>query len=282
MGQDSNAANEGDQLKHALLAEVLVRCLDWPSLTYAETHAGAGIYKASSQSPGKDHIHKLKTLIDELDGIEEADAGNGYARLLKNWWSDDGNADKYPGSVLQAAITLERRNKGTESTKIRVAEACKETHEQLVTAAASFGVQAKHAGFQDEIKWLTENDDLVFLIDPFTYTNDRSTLNKGRIDLDTLTTVLTNCWDKSRCVIGFWCAVCDSTGWEKRRQVDHHLLALINKARAEQRVYCAGRCNRFQLSLIGIGDGSSVISQLPSGSRWHESWLGPVIREKVS
>jgi hypothetical protein len=43
MLQSSNAANPGDQLKHGLLAELLSRCVDWPSLTYAETHAGAGI-----------------------------------------------------------------------------------------------------------------------------------------------------------------------------------------------------------------------------------------------
>ncbi|QDT48922.1 Ribosomal RNA large subunit methyltransferase J [Symmachiella dynata] len=282
MGQDSNAANEGDQMKHALLAEVLVHCLEWPSLTYAETHAGAGIYDASSQSAGKDHIRRLRSHVHKLDGLEEADAGGGYARLLKKWWSEDGNVDKYPGSVIQAAITLMQRRESLDHVQMRVTEACGEIHKQLAKAVGSFGVNPRHVGFQNEIGWLTENECLVLLIDPFTYTNDKNGLNKGHVDLDTLTTVLANCWDKSQCVIGFWCAVSDRTGWEKRRQFDHHLLALINDARAEHRVYCAGRCNRFQLHLIGIGEGSSVISQLPFNSSWRESWLGPVIREKES
>ncbi len=60
MGQDKNSANEGDQLKHSLLAEVLSRCVVWHSLTYAETHAGAGIYLEANQRAQKPHIANIK------------------------------------------------------------------------------------------------------------------------------------------------------------------------------------------------------------------------------
>lgn len=152
MGQNSNAANEGDQLKHALLAEVLLRCLDWPLLTYAETHAGAGIYEANSQSADKAHIHKVKALVEGLETLEETTTGGGYARLLKTWWSDAKNAEKYPGSVLQAAITLKRRKKELEPAHVRVTEAVEETHARLAKAVEPFGVNPKHGGFRLQLE----------------------------------------------------------------------------------------------------------------------------------
>jgi len=278
MGQDSNAANEGDQLKHALLAEVLLRCLNWPSLTYAETHAGAGIYVATSQSADKSHIYKLKMLVNGLETPDEATAGGGYARLLKQWWSDAGNADKYPGSVLQAAITLNRRGNGIEPAQLRVTEAVEETHARLAKAVEPFGVNPKRGGFQNEIDWLTEKDGLVLLIDPFTYTEDKKALNKGHIDLKTLKMVLKECWKKASCVVGFWCAMGrDKTAKQKQSLFTSTLKKLAEEKKTAFRLFAFGK---YSIAWIGIGQGAEVVSDIPTASGWEHSWLGRVIKEQ--
>jgi len=279
MGQNSNAANEGDQLKHALLAEVLLRCLDWPSLTYAETHAGAGIYDAKSQTTDKAHIHKLKALVDGLENPDEATAGGEYARLLKTWWSDAEKADKYPGSVLQAAITLNRRGERLEPAQVRVTEACKEAHKRLTDAVEAFGVKSRHAGFQNEIDWLTANDSLILLVDPFGYSTVDEDINEGKITSTCICQVVRECLNKRKCVIGFWCAVSDGTGWDKRRQVDQDLSDLLTESNARWRIYGAGRANMYKMSLIGIGEGGSLVATLPATAEWGDSWLRAVIRE---
>jgi len=279
MGQDSNAANEGDQLKHALLAEVLLRCLEWPSLTYAETHAGAGIYDATSQSADKAHIHKLKMLVDGLETPDETTAGGRYARLLKQWWSYAGNADKYPGSVLQAAITLKRRAEHLEPAQVRVTEACKEAHKQLTGAVEALGVKPEHAGFQNKIDWLTANDNLILLVDPFGYSTGDEDISEGKITSNCICQVVRECLNKQKCVIGFWCAVSDGTGWDKRRQVDQDLFDLLAGSNASWRIYGSGRANMYKMSLIGIGEGGGLVATLPAAPEWRDSWLRAVIRE---
>ena len=71
--QGKNAANKGDWLKHALTSEVLAQCLDWPTITYAETHAGAGIFSADSQANADSkyqHIRKLHAVVSELRDVD--------------------------------------------------------------------------------------------------------------------------------------------------------------------------------------------------------------------
>lgn len=278
MGQDSNAANEGDQLKHALLAEVLVRCLDWPSLTYAETHAGAGVYDSAFQPVGKDYIQRLKKTVESEPLPHENDAGRGYLLLLKNWWSNPENPNWYPGSVLQAAITMKRRRDGTEPVEFRVTEAIQATHSKLVKKVDSYGVNTKLSGFQDEIKWLTENDSLVILIDPYTYTNEKSALNKGHIDLETLTMVLKECWTKSTCVVGFWCAMGrDKTAKQKQTHFTSMVKSLASRNGAIFRLFAFGK---YSIAWIGIGQGASVVRSMPSSSSWKQSWLKRVVKEQ--
>ncbi|MGV2338729.1 MAG UNVERIFIED_CONTAM: hypothetical protein LVR18_33505 [Planctomycetaceae bacterium] len=112
MLQSSNAANPGDQLKHGLLAELLSRCVDWPSLTYAETHAGAGIYSAAAQASPRDHIVRLQAKLRSSDETATVGAGAAYARLLSDWWNQPRPSLDYPGSVVQAALLLRQGRTG--------------------------------------------------------------------------------------------------------------------------------------------------------------------------
>src|SRR4051794_33862495 len=57
---DEKSANPGDRMKHALSLEVLCRTVDWPIVTYSETHAGAGVYNESKQRPASAYIRTLR------------------------------------------------------------------------------------------------------------------------------------------------------------------------------------------------------------------------------
>ena len=51
--QGQKSGNAGDILKHSLICDVLQKCIadKWEKITYAETHAGAGIYSSKDQDP---------------------------------------------------------------------------------------------------------------------------------------------------------------------------------------------------------------------------------------
>ncbi|HVC92705.1 MAG TPA: hypothetical protein VND64_03395 [Pirellulales bacterium] len=170
---DEKAANEGDKLKHALLLEVLGRCEDWKNLTYAETHAGAGIYLASAQSPNKPHIANLFRLWSDADAEPaESDAGGRYFALLRRWWASERRINRYPGSILQSALYLKSRGVATE---FRVTEADGDTCDRLTKAVKHCGIRPDFARFQEKIDWLTKNDPLVLLVDPLKFKEDYGT-----------------------------------------------------------------------------------------------------------
>src|SRR4051794_30529936 len=104
---DEKAANSGDRLKHTLLLEVLSRCSNWESLTYSETHAGAGIYHAERQKQRSQYIAELEATISNSEVTPQSVAsGATYNKLLKTWWADPDHHGVYPGSVVQAATFL--------------------------------------------------------------------------------------------------------------------------------------------------------------------------------
>ncbi len=189
---DKNAANDGDRLKHPLCLEVIGRCSTWEDITYAETHGGAGRYLASDQSEGVPHIRRTRDEIRylgdrprlALNHLDEVKPGGRYLSLLREWWNKPENEGAYPGSVLQAATQL-TNTRTAGSWNIRVTESDKPTFTRLSEALKDLGVQPKYAGFQHEWKWLTEPDNLILLIDPFTMAaiegqeRERETSSKG-------------------------------------------------------------------------------------------------------
>jgi hypothetical protein len=280
MLQSSNAANPGDQLKHGLLAELLSRCLDWPSLTYAETHAGAGIYSAAAQASPRDHIVRLQAKLRSSDETANVGAGAAYARLLSDWWNQPRPSLDYPGSVVQAALLLRQGRTGRAAADIRVTEADPVAQQLLQNATAAIGVTSRCRGFQDEIGWLTETDSLVLLIDPFTYGEAPSCVTRGNIDAGTLLQVLQRCRGKQRCMIGFWCAATHASTRRLRIRVDGEIEAFVLSAGGVKREFSAGNDDRFQMTVIGLGDGVPVVSAIPGVAAWSESWLRNVILEK--
>lgn len=279
MGQDRNAANEGDQLKHSLIAEILGRCLDWPELTYAETHAGAGVYCATNQErEGTDHIRRLHERVLGLEETNLENAGGRYADCLRGWWYGGQNPQFYLGSVLQAALQLRKLKKRGAKIDVRVTEASPEAHKLLAMALKPFEFHPELSGFQHKIGWITQNDHLVLLIDPFTYADSNEGLDSGQIDLETLTALLDKCWEKSGCVVGFWCAMGQKQPEGKRRQerFTQSLRTLAQQHAASFRWFKYGS---YSIAWIGIGRGKAVVDGIPDRDQWAESWLSNIVKE---
>ena len=119
--QDANAGNTGDQLKHALLIEVIERLPIGPGWSYAETHAGAGLYRCDRAA-----------CLLAAAGTDEArrGPGSGYARTLRalsTKWPLEERDQWYPGSALLAT------NVGCEWAGVRLAEADAAVVDRLAT-----------------------------------------------------------------------------------------------------------------------------------------------------
>ena len=276
MGQDTNAANEGDILKHALLLEVLNRCQHWPTLSYSETHAGAGVYDSGLQE--KKHIESLKQRV-ESTAAPKSGAGKLYYDGLSKWWSDPNNASMYPGSVLQAVRHLSSLNK-LEAGHIRVTEAVNASCSSLERALQRFSVRPKLAPFQDSLNWLTEYDHLVLLVDPFGMT--RSTgpeltkaLNRGFVDLAILKDLFSSCWPKNA-VVMFWSAFAHEPGAANKRGLANWLSDEVPQRGADHRWFVR---RHYNVALVGIGKGRDVVAQVPGNREWGTSWLAKYVRE---
>lgn len=276
ISMDEKAANDGDKLKHPLLLEVLARCKGWDSLTYAESHAGAGKYCAADQLAEKPHIANLLKLVSAVtDKPTENAAGGRYYHLLQEWWSDQNRQGAYPGSVLQAARFLTNQNVKAE---FRVTEAHKDTYDRLVKAVTDYGIEPKHEKFQNKIDWLTEKDSLVLLLDPLGFGEDfgkarEKKLNEGGMDLPTLTEVLASCWEKKSAVVLLWFGFGNKGGHVKRGMAYGWLKCLCEQKGSSFSCYHAKSYYTF---IMGIGKGKEVTDALLQLD-WGKSWLSRTI-----
>jgi len=277
VGQDRNAGNTGDRLKHSLTAEVLMQCLTWPEITYAETHAGAGRFSATAQlREGKNYITELRDLVLPGDRIDRIVAGGRYHELIAKWWSEQRDPITYPGSVVQSAIILNERDSKIASPDFRVTEACSETCARLKESTEEFGISPVNDGFQNRLDWLTETDNLVLIIDPYALTQNGK-LDKGQVDLTQLSDLLRRCWQKSSCVVGFWYSTPQGTSSEVKnaRQNEIKSWAETNSAVFRSFGYWI-----YDMIWLGIGDGRVVVNAIPSRQSWEQSWLANIVKEK--
>ena len=275
ISMDEKAANDGDKLKHPLLLEVLARCNGWGSLTYAESHAGAGKYCAADQLADKPHIANLFKLVSAVKHKPTEDAAGGrYYHLLRDWWSDENRQSNYPGSVLQAARFLTSQ---TVKAEFRVTEAHKDTHDRLVKAVTDYGIKPEHEKFQNKINWLTEKDSLVLLLDPLGFGEDfgkarEKKLNEGGMDLPTLTEVLTPCWGEG---VRPWFFSEVSRLWQQGRpcKEGHGLrLARVISASRREAPFSATHAKSYYTFIMGTGKGKEVTDALLQLD-WGKSWL---------
>ncbi len=276
---DEKAANYGDRLKHALLLETLERTGDWPGVVYAETHAGAGVYRAGDQS-GDRYIDDLRQKVEKADAAATG-AGAAYLTWLKGWWSDAANRESYPGSALTALRWLQRHRPGSP-LDIRVTEYDAATCGRLRQALGSDAC-VKQESFAKELDWLTGEQNLVLLVDPFgcvtSFVGAGRGLDDGWIDRATVTDILRRCAGKDRAVISLW--------WGFGQALRDHHQATCGLLTGWAQQHGNAVCRVFHdkrnhaNALVGIGGGANVVRGVPRRADWAASWLRDAVYEKA-
>lgn len=292
---DTLAANSGDQMKHPLTLEVLIRTDSWTSVTYAETHAGAGTYVAKHQH--QDHfIRELRERVTHsklvIKSGHSSNAGSAYFTRLRHWWSRRDNFGKYPGGALQAALCLQGRRK-LGSFQLRLTEkdqaTCQRLRDSLRDAARA---KIRKSSFNDERDWLIHEDNLVLVVDPFrcvaAFDGARSDgLNEGHIDHQIVSEFLAACESKEAAVLHFWWPSRSRNGGgeldkilcESQRLV-RELFSRWEGAHSTRKVReFSNHPSPHRSFLVGVGHGAKLVNDLPGKSNWKNSWLSKAITE---
>jgi hypothetical protein len=300
---DEKSANPGDRLKHALSLEILARTAEWPSVSYSETHAGAGIYHESKQKPTQPYIRNLRECVlwellrptigkqDNSSALRQRVAGAAYLELLGRWWFEPDKFTSYPGSARQAGEYLKSSNR---DFLLCLTEADEQTWRRLRTAVADFPGEAKYQSFEDEIEWLTGPDQLCLIVDPFRCVEsfsghaglpeDTFGVAKGDIDHRIVRDILRRCQNKKAAVIHFWWPTTSQDGksgvtaivTESNRQIRN--LFRSWESGAEGRCYCQFDDGHNHASaLLGLGNGAAIVREIGQLA-WNESWLRSYVR----
>lgn len=281
-----NAANNGDILKHPLICDVLQKCIDagWKKITYAETHAGAGIYSSIDQPNFPNPKAHIKNLYNNYCGLfgSESLPNDPYFNTLKLFWgrppSPIPETVCYAGSAYLAASILKERY--GENFDIRLTEADEPTCNTLKTNIRNLlpnppfinfdftsDRNIQNGGFQNHIDWLTANDDLVLIIDPYHLSFKKSEINKGGLDIFHLMKLI-SAVEQKNAVIGFWY-------YAPKRDLECEIA--FDKTIIEN--YGELRCRKFNndpfhMYWIGFGKGQKILKKLTSANDLALMWFG--------
>jgi hypothetical protein len=259
---DQKAANCGDRLKHGVLLEVLDRLDDWPTITYAETHAGAGIYTSGAELNNIDELRRQVLASPCVSG------GRVYFEHLRQWWSDPSRERGYPGSAVSAAHLLLHRypNKQRE---LRLTEVASNSCRRLRAALADFDppilVRLKQESFRDQHVWLTGKGNLVLLVDPFVCSDRQPSdeeAERGYIDVADLGRLLSDLEAHERAIAILW-AWYEPSMESARLAIER---ALYSDRRRKVRQYQNGK--KYWIYVAGIGKGTQVVASLPRVAAW--------------
>jgi hypothetical protein len=301
--QGKNAANKGDKLKHPLICETLFRCFfdgKWPSITYAETHAGAGVY--SSEDQKKDG--NIVSLRRQFEQAKPGTPTDSYFLLLDEFWEKhkrptDGET-KYPGSAMLATLAFRSmlHTTPTFTPQLRLTENGDSAFQTLKLSLASVNTDGftrfsfdddtciRNAGFQDNIDWLTGKEDrltgkevnLVLVIDPFRLSLGTDAINTGGIDLFHLVQLLEQCKNRTA-VIGFWYATDQlSNGLGLPAFFQQTIIEnYFSEGTRNVRLFRSGK---YEFIWIGFKNGIRVVESLPTAKEMNERWFAPKIYER--
>lgn len=300
--QGQKSGNAGDILKHSLICDVLQKCIadKWEKITYAETHAGAGIYSSKGQDPqppstsSKSKKTKEEVQVEHIKALfkKHSDAKeekkDTYWKILNALWEplkraeiDPDTEIKYSGSAYLAASILKATN---EIFDIRLTEynleACHQLKNSLNGLLPTINVNdhIMQVGFQGQIDWLTKNDKLVLIIDPFKLSKDSSDINEGGIDQDTLLNVIEKVKNKVNAVVGFWYPIGQDNVNQYRLSASFDKTILEKYGELNCRKYWFGS---FHFIFIGFGGGVEIVNDLSLQSDLQNRWFDLDIKEKL-
>lgn len=295
--QDRNAGNAGDQLKHALLLEMIARLPEGAHWAYSETHSGAGSY-ATPNAP---------LLFRGAWGVPERDAagpGGAYARALCNWWRKrtpiadlaPAHADTailarmpYPGSAVLAVSSDGVRGpislaEADPAVRARLEQALDLALGVLPALDASRGAARARkpmilaGSFEEHLARLLAPDPLILLADPYYYQSEAPDSTGGRLSAQHLRAIVAGLRDRDAALIIFTShmpaelltletadALCEGT-WEALYE------DLARHAPPQLRAFrIAGAPHAVVIA--GWGCAAALVRSLPGQEAWRRSWL---------
>lgn len=277
---DTKAANFGDQMKHALLAELLLRSQGWPEIAYSETHAGAGTYFDHDQASVY-HIRELRERVKETDQADHL-PGSPYLKFLRNWWESPSHYNSYPGSALITTRWLERYR--DTRWQVRLTEADEGNFKRL---SNSLGPRAtlRANSFLPELDWLTDLDSLIILVDPFGVVTDFDVkqgcvgIDRGWIDHQVIRDLLNRLQSKNKAILSLWWGYGQALRVHHRRTCD----LLLKYSHVTQGVTCRiYHDNRNHANaIIGFNAATDIVRALPTRRQWIATWLRDVVYERI-
>jgi 23S rRNA A2030 N6-methylase RlmJ len=305
--QDHNAGNTGDQLKHALLLEVLARLPEDAPWGYVETHAGAGTYATP-------HTTALFRSAWVEAGVAPAErdpareklgppAGWQYADALCRWWreqtslpglapghlSESAAMDlRYPGSAILALRSGAVRGPvSLIDADLAVVRRLRTALDQLIAPRLPAGdgwpgpssrIQVFSGSFEDHLERLASATRLVVLVDPYYYLREALDCREGQLGLKHLRMIFPALDQRDAVLLVFT----SSPPSGMLTIGDAGLLSggtwkgLLADARAlappALRCYRAADSPHAVL-VAGWGVGKALVRELPGASSWERSWL---------
>lgn len=279
--QGQNAANNGDILKHPFFCEVTSRSIDaWKTnITYAETHAGKGIYSSTFQTEPNNHILNLYNKYRNTTDNERRDI---CFHTLHSFWTSQGNIPnppievKYPGSPYQAASILQN----TTNFDIRLTEYDPENYNHLKTSIKNLLPNLNidehiiNDSFQKHINWLTEKDNLILFVDPFGLNNTTDCENRGFVELETFQLLINKMLEvpNKNAVLGFWYPANQHTNIEG---LPNNLNTMLKDQQYRQFYF-----GIYNLILLGFNTGVGIVKSLPKQEELQQKWFNLKIKEK--
>jgi hypothetical protein len=268
--QDHNAGNAGDQLKHALLAELLMQLPQDEPWAYAETHAGAGAYETPH----------AEILFDRAQEAAADEAGASYAHLLGLWQRQWGGCAgpggvRYPGSPALAALS------GRVRGEIVLAENDPESIVRLrdtLNRAAGFGnlaLQLLEGSFEAHLETLVSAVRLLILVDPYYYQSkapDGAAGRLGRVHIEQLVAALCG----RDAVLMIFCAnpPRDRASEGARGEGTWRSLGadLMRFQPSSMRLFRAAGTPHAVL-VAGWAQGCPLVAGIPGADGWERSWM---------
>ncbi len=302
--QDRNAGNAGDQLKHALLTEVLARLPADAPWRYAETHAGAGAYR-SPHAPELFRAAWAACGPPPTQGSADVEwIGGVYATSLCRWWLRQvGMAElpptrvattaltdvTYPGSAALVAIS------GLIHGEMVLAESDAKSMVRLQRTLSDVsppehghgpdGVSLpcrrahyREGSFEESMSEIAGTGRSVLLIDPYYYDSQATDGAGGRLGQRHLTLLLGPQEGRDAVAVIFAShrPRASLTVGEADRLRDGTWAELVGDMR--HLAPPALRCFRVHetahaVVVAGWGAGAGLVVSLPSPAVWQDSWL---------
>ncbi|MBD3236571.1 MAG: hypothetical protein GF330_07695 [Candidatus Eisenbacteria bacterium] len=290
--QQRHAANAGDRLKHALLANVAQRLgagrMPW---SYAETHAGAGAYA----TPRATELRAALAAAPPLRAMR-TDPGATYARALRRWWRPAAahRSGLYPGSPPIALLVGRFSRAQFCEAEPRSARRLERILAELRSDSPALDAveMTVHAGsFVRRVDRLLPLGGARFLLaDPYCYDPEASSAAGGRIGRRHLAALAAAGSRARDCLLAVFTSRrpgedAARSPAERRASAERHapaergapteqLLRDLRAAAPQARVRgfrAAGTPHGVVLG--GWGAGARRVAALPAEEEWTRSWL---------